>query len=99
MEVPPPCNSLMTRGGGGEVKTRQVEPGGGEGGGGAGIFLSRSQEGFSHSIGRCEVHGAATPPSHSLEEAEGGAVDTNERLDIFIVGGAWLMERQTLGMR
>ena len=28
MEVPPPCNFLMTRGGGGEVKTRQAEPGG-----------------------------------------------------------------------
>ena len=29
LEVPPPCNFLMTRGGGGEVKTRQAEPGGG----------------------------------------------------------------------
>ena len=28
-EVPPPYDFLMTRGGGGEVKTRQVEPGGG----------------------------------------------------------------------
>ena len=28
MEVPPPCYFLKTRGGGGEVKTRQVEPGG-----------------------------------------------------------------------
>ena len=27
-EVPPPCNFLMARGGGGEVKTRQAEPGG-----------------------------------------------------------------------
>ena len=27
-EVPPPYNFLMTREGGGEVKTRQVEPGG-----------------------------------------------------------------------
>ena len=27
MEVPPPFNFLMARGGGGEVKARQVEPG------------------------------------------------------------------------
>ena len=43
-EVPPPYNFLMTREGGGEVKTRQVEPGGDGGVRGDEIFLPRSQE-------------------------------------------------------
>ena len=38
-EVPPPYNFLMTRGGGGEVKTRQVEPGGDGGVRGVEIFF------------------------------------------------------------
>ena len=43
MEVPPPFNFLMARGGGGEVKARQVGARGGGGVRGVEIFLPRSQ--------------------------------------------------------
>ena len=51
MEVPPPCNFLMTRGGGGEVKTRQVEPGG-DGGvrGGREFFFQQARRDWTHPI-------------------------------------------------
>ena len=41
LEVPLPCNFLMTRGGGGEVKTRQAEPGGDGGVRGVETFSSK----------------------------------------------------------
>ena len=41
LEVPPPADFLMTRGGGGEVKTRQAEPGGDGGVRGDETFFSK----------------------------------------------------------
>ena len=46
LEVPPPADFLMTRGGGGEVKTQEAEPGG-DGGvrGGREFFFKEARRG------------------------------------------------------
>ena len=69
LEVPPPCNFLMTRGGGGEVKTRQAEPGGDGGVRGDEIFLQRCQEGGLNTFNFATAFSLVTRTICSVKQA------------------------------
>ena len=85
----------MTRGGGREVKTQQVEPGGVVGVRGVKIFLSRRQE-VLMTFNFCNQH-LIWLPGRFCSVKQSMADDSYVKVKI--VRWVWLMERQTLGMR